>query len=422
MARIIVTSFGSAGDINPFVALGLGLRERGHDVRFAVEERFRPQIEDAGIAVHHLTGDSEAALAPYAHHMFGKSTPFVSLKYIVEQYILPTLRAKVADLRDACAGADLLVAASAQLAASFVADQTGIPWVSVALSPTLPSAYLEPQPLPFRPPRPLRRVLNRTAWETGNIVLRRMVDRPVNAIRAEYGLPPRHDLLWTGNLSRTLAAVAVSPAFVPRQLDWPSYVRVTGFLFWDTPRSWREPPDLAAFLEGARPVVAVSSGSMAPSTRDAFAQFYATSVDAIRRAGARALIIGAAPGSLPDPLPEDVQALPFAPFSQVYPRCAAIIHHGGIGTTAQGLRTGIPALIVPWGADQFFTAERVRQIGAGLWMPRRRYTSRRAVRALAALLDEPRYRAQAQSIAATIGREDGVGALCDAIENVLHST
>lgn len=232
MARIVLTTFGSSGDLNPYLALGLGLRARGHDVLFAVEDNMRPTLEAAGFAVRHLTGDGQAALDPYARAMFGGMDPFASLRVIVGKYIVPTLRPKIAELRAACAGADLLVSAAVQIAAAAVTDLTGIPWASVALSPvTLPSPELEPQPPLVPIPAPLRPTYNRLGWAVGNAALRRLVDRPVNAIRAEYGLPPRRAALQTGNLSTTLTAVAISPAFLPRPSDWPASARITGFLF-----------------------------------------------------------------------------------------------------------------------------------------------------------------------------------------------
>ncbi|MBF6592006.1 MAG: glycosyltransferase family 1 protein [Ktedonobacterales bacterium] len=423
MARIVITTFGSSGDLNPFLALGLELRARGHDVRFAVEESMRPPLTDHGFTIHHLTGDGQAALGPYTRQMLGAMNPFASVRLIVEKYILPTLPTKVEELRSACADADLLVSAAVQIAASFVADLVALPWASIALSPvTLPSDYLEPQPPFFPLPAWLQRFYNHTGWALGDVVLRRMVDVPVNTIRAEFGLPPRRDIMQYGNLSTELTAVAISPAFCPPPPDWPAYVRTTGFCFWDTPGDWSEPPELTEFLSGERPVVAVSTGSMAPEMGDAFARFYQTSLEAIQGVGARALVIGAAPGILPYQLPEDVLALPFAPFSHVYPRCAAVIHHGGIGTTAQGLRAGVPALIIPWGADQFFDGAQVQRIGAGRWMQRRFYSVPRATSALDRLLRDARYAAGARAAATRIAAEDGVTALCDTLEALLQRT
>jgi UDP:flavonoid glycosyltransferase YjiC (YdhE family) len=159
---------------------------------------------------------------------------------------------------------------------------------------------------------------------------------------------------------------------------------------------------------------------MAPEVKDAFTRLYRCSITAIRRAGARALIIGAAPGVLPDPLPEGVYALPFAPFSQVYPRCAAVINHGGNYTAGEALRAGVPALVVPWGIDLFFSAAQVRRIGAGLWIHPRFYTPKTAERMLRAILEKPQYKSAARDAAACMAREDGAGALCDAIETILQ--
>jgi UDP:flavonoid glycosyltransferase YjiC (YdhE family) len=202
--------------------------------------------------------------------------------------------------------------------------------------------------------------------------------------------------------------------------DLPETVSVTGFLYWDTPTDWRETPELTTFFAGDRPVVAVSSGSMSAELGPIFADFYRTSITALQQVGARALILGAAPGSLPDPLPENALALQFAPFFAIYPRCAAVIHHGGIGTTAQGLRAGTPALIVPWGVDQFFAGAQVATIGAGRWLQRKRYTVERATPLLDELLHQERYRTRARRIARQIAEEDSVGALCDLLEDALE--
>lgn len=420
MARIVISTVGSAGDLNPFLALGLGLRERGHDVLYAVEERMGPTLREAGFAVRPLAGDGQEIFEKYSPQFINKLTPIPSLRIVVERYLLPALRANIEELRAACAGADLLVTAAVQLAATFVVEQTGIPWASVALTPiVLPSAYVAPVPGIYLP-GPLQRAVNRFFWTGGMLTVRRIADRPVNRIRQEYGLPPLRDVMYTGNLSHEYTAVAISPTFIPRPPDWPPYIRETGFLYWDTPNSWQEPEALTSFLDGPEPVIAVSSGSMGPEVKQAFTQFFTTSIEAVRRVGARALMIGAAPGVLPDPLPEGVFATDFAPFSQIYPRCAAVIHHGGIGTTAQSLRAGIPTLIVPWGVDQYYHGEAVKQLGVGRWMQRRFYTAARGSAALKDLLANPSYRERARAVSAQIAAEDGLGTLCDGLEGTLR--
>jgi UDP:flavonoid glycosyltransferase YjiC (YdhE family) len=152
---------------------------------------------------------------------------------------------------------------------------------------------------------------------------------------------------------------------------------------------------------------------------DTFSNVYREAVAAVCAAGARALVVGAQREALPHPLPPNVYTLPFAPFSEVYPRCAAVINHGGIGSAAQALRAGVPQLVVPWAIDQFWTAAQIERIGAGRALRSRRFTAARAAELLRDLLHSTHYRTTCASLAARIAAEDGVATLCDAIEQVL---
>src|SRR2546421_8243227 len=197
MARIVVTPFGSTGDLNPFIALGFALRARGHEVLFAVEANFEPQLSLLGFPVRLLTGDQEQALAPFRQQIFNNDQPLTSLKLLVDHYILPTLPAKVAELREICQQADLLISVASQFAASIVADMLHIPWISVILTPsTLPSASIAAQPLPVSLPAPLQRLSNRFSWLVGGAFLRQIVDKPVNNVRRTFHVPPRSNLMW----------------------------------------------------------------------------------------------------------------------------------------------------------------------------------------------------------------------------------
>jgi rhamnosyltransferase subunit B len=421
MARIVVTTFGSTGDLNPFLALGLALRSNGHEVLFAVEANFQQQVSLLGFPVRLLTGDQAEALGPYSDQIFNSDQPLTSLKLLVDRYILPTLPAKVAELREVCQQADLLIAVASQFAASIVAEMLQIPWISVILTPsTLPSASIEPQPLPVQLPALLQLLSNRFSWFLGGMFLRQVVDKPVNQLRRTFHVSPRSNLMWTGNLSPQFTALAVSSALVPRPDDWPQSVQTTGFCFWDGPADWQFPETLKAFLHGGKPIVAVTAGTIAPGERLLFAPYYQVSTEGILACGARALLINAPDKSISPEQPEDVQHISFAPFSTVFPACAAVIHHGGIGTIAQCLRAGVPSLVVPGGMDQPFNAAQMAQRKAGLWIPRKRYTTRRAEKALKALLSTPIYQEHARKIQAQIMQEDGVATICTAVERILH--
>src|SRR5689334_10540290 len=173
MARIVITTFGSTGDLNRFIALGLALRSRGPDVLFAVEANLEPQLNLLGFPVRRLTGDQEKALTPFRRQIFNRDQPLTSLQLLVDHYILPYLPAKVTELREICQQADLLISVAPQFAASIVAEQLRIPWVSVILTPsTLPSAWVAAQPLSVSLPAPLQRLSNRFSWFVGGLFLR----------------------------------------------------------------------------------------------------------------------------------------------------------------------------------------------------------------------------------------------------------
>src|SRR6266566_3258145 len=158
---------------------------------------------------------------------------------------------------------------------------------------------------------------------------------------------------------------------------------------------------------------------VAPDERALFVPYYQISIESILACGARALLINAPEMSVSPEQREDVLHVSFAPFSEVFPACAAVIHHGGIGTIAQCLRAGVPSLVVPGGVDQPFNAAQVVQRKAGLWIPRKHYTTRRAEHALKALLSTPDHGKRAREIQAQILQEDGVATLCTAVEQIL---
>lgn len=421
MARIVITTFGSTGDLNPFIALGVALRSRGHEVIFAVEANLEPQLSLLGFPVRLLTGDQEKALAPFRRQIFNHDQPLNSLRLLVDNYILPYLPAKVVELREICQQADLLISVAPQFAASIVAEQLHIPWISVILTPsTLPSAWIAAQPLPVSLPAPLQHLSNRFSWFIGGLFLRQIVDAPINRVRRTFDAPPRTNLMWTGNLSPQLTTLAISPAFLPRPEDWPESLMMMGFYFWDRPTTWQCPESLKAFLQTEQPIVAVTAGSVAPEERDVFTAYYQTSIESILACGARALVINAPEITALPEQREDVLHLPFVPFSDVFPTCTAVIHHGGIGTIAQCLRAGVPSLVVPGGLDQPFNAAQIVQRQAGLWIPRKQYTTKRAERALNKLLSLSIYKERMREIQAQIAQEDGVATFCDAVEQILR--
>ena len=420
MARIVLSTIGTRGDLNPFLAIASGLRSRGHEVVFAIEDVLARMVIREGFPVSPLSGDVMSSLAPHVSRLVGGVTPLRSVRTMFDQWLQPTLQPKVDDLVAACDGADLVVARGGHFAASIAAELCDIPRVEIAPTPmTIRSAYLNPQLFPFERPHKLPGSANRLAWWAVAAASGRLADSAVNQVRVQYGLAPLRHAMGAGDHSRILTAVIVSAAFLPPPPDWPHYARVVGYCFWDTPIGWREPERLSSFLEGGPPVVAVSFGSLAPYVGAPLRRPYRTAVSAVLNRGHRALVIGAPAGTFLERPPATVLSIPFAPFSEVYPRCAGAIHHGGAYTIAEALRAGIPSLAIPWGIDQFFNSGQLSRIGAGHWMHQRLFNTLTARRQVDRLVRDAALRVRAQTIRTQIEREDGVATVCAAIESAL---
>jgi rhamnosyltransferase subunit B len=222
--------------------------------------------------------------------------------------------------------------------------------------------------------------------------------------------------LFEGKYSPELNLAMFSPELQPPQPDWPAGTVQTGFLFHDEPERARElPKPVRDFLAAGKPPIVVTLGSAAVYLAG---DFYARSVEAVQRLGHRALLL-LGKNVAPANLPPSVLAWDYLPFAQIFPHAAAVVHQGGVGTTAQSLRAGRPMLVVPFAHDQFDNAARVVRLGVARTLARRNFTSARVARELGALLADGPAAARGSEIAARIASENGVGRACTAIEMLL---
>jgi UDP:flavonoid glycosyltransferase YjiC (YdhE family) len=189
----------------------------------------------------------------------------------------------------------------------------------------------------------------------------------LNQYRAQLNLPPVRHVMgkWCHSPDRV---IGLFPAwFAPPQPDWPPQTVLTGFPLFDESDVTPMPAEVARFLDGGTPPIAFTPGSAMLHGRD----FFSAAAEACRLIGRRGLLLTRHGEQIPPNLPDGVIHAPFVPFSQALPRCAALVHHGGIGTTAQGMSCGVPQLIMPMSYDQPDNAERVVKLGiAGVLSPR----------------------------------------------------
>lgn len=418
--RIVLTTFGSLGDLHPYIAVALGLQARGHEAAIATTRHYRQRVEARGIGFHavrpagpDLDADHDA--------MRRIMDPQKGSEYVVRELMMPALRESYEDILEAAQGADLLVSHVLTYATRLVAEKKGIPWASSFLQPLGFFSADDPPVLPQVPflsklrflgpafHRPLFWLAKRSCRSWGE---------PWHRLRAEIGLPPTSaNPLFEGLYSPSLILAMFSPLFAAEQPDWPPRTVLSGFPFFDRGEEAGMSPVLVRFLDAGSPPLVFTLGSSAVLDAGPFFEY---SADATKLLGRRAvLIIGKGTANRPASLPEGVVAFDYVPFSELFSRAAAIVHPGGVGTTGLAMRSGRPMLVMPYAHDQFDNAARVTRLGIARTVARHRYTPARVATELRHLLDDPVYSQRASGIGERVRREDGVRAACDALEELL---
>jgi rhamnosyltransferase subunit B len=418
--RIVLATWGSYGDLHPYIALACALRARGYQPVLATLSNYRDKIESQGV-LFHAVGPEFPDLD--ADPTLGRRVmdPAMGTEFIVRELVLPSLRQSYDDLAEATRGADLLVSHPLTFAVPMVAEKLGVPWASSVLAPM---GFLSPYdpPIPPQAPwmewlRPLGPVFHRALLRAVRRKLRAWT-RPCDVLRAELGLPPCPDPLFEGQHAPSLVLAMFSPLLGRPQRDWPPQTRVTGFPFHDHDADAAPADELRRFLDAGDPPLVFTLGTS--GVLDA-GTFYSESLEAARMLERRAvLLVGTRPGNLPQgPLPDTVLACGYARHSELFPRAAAVIHQGGVGTCGQALRSGRPMLVVPFAHDQPDNAARLRRLGVARVIARKSYRAPRIVAELRRLLETPRFAEQAARVGKAVQSEDGAKAAADAIEAIL---
>jgi UDP:flavonoid glycosyltransferase YjiC (YdhE family) len=419
--RIVITSLGSLGDLHPFIAIALALQTRGHHVVVATGECYSRKIRALGLGFAAVRPNCDWVADPQVMRRIMQ--PQRGLERIIREVLLPVLQQTYDDTLAAAEGADLLVAMQSNLASPLVAEKKGIPWVSAMHFPIGLASGYDPPVLPgFAVLSKMLRCLGPAFW----VPLRRFLPwatnfwaRPWYRLRAEIGLPPSTTANpLTDGQAALLHLALFSPQIMNTQPDWPPQTLVTGFPWYDGTGESQLPAELAHFLDTGAPPVVFTLGT-AISEDPGAAGFFATSAAAAKLVGCRAvLILKDARNRLPV-LPEDVLAVEYAPFSELFPRAAAIVHHGGIGTTALAMRSGRPMVVMPCAWDQPDNAERAVRLGIARTISRSRYTSTRVAAELQRVLDDPTYAQRASMVGTQVRQEDGARVACDALSGLL---
>ncbi len=401
--KISILTYGTRGDVQPFVALAVGLQKAGHIVRIAAPARFADFVSQYNISFAPLPGDPEelSKLVNNANGTF-------NLIKVVASYIFSIANEVLSAAFAASGDADLIVHSYLfTTGAHSFARAKNIPDVSVQLLPLFaPTRSFPSTAMPNLPPG-TRSYLShwlivQIFWHLGNLGYARLRHLHPETFRMALDWP--FDVKKT---NPTPLLLAYSPTILPRPDDWTaSYIHVSGYLFLDTPALYQPPEKLAEFLKAGESPVCITFGSMVTQEANHIDQILRT---ALKQTKQRGLILsgwgGASSSQNND---NNLFYIDAAPHDWLFPRCKTIVHHGGAGTTAAGLRAGIPNIIVPHAGDQSFWGKRVTKIGAGTCSVNAKNLSTEALINAFIQVDKQEVRERAQIVGLKIEAENGV--------------
>jgi len=420
--KIVLATFGTHGDLHPFLALALALRERGIAPTIAAAGIYRGKVTAEGIAFRQMRPELDAVGARLGMEQRQLARAAAERpEFIVRDIVLPHLREAYDDVMAATEDADMVITHSAAYGAKIAAERRGLPHLGIALQPMmLLSAYDPPilAPLP-RLSRVIRRLGPR--WARGFFALGKASSRrwakPIDALRQELGLPRlRSNPFFEGQFTPAGAIAMFSPLLGAPQPDHPPRTAIVGFAFYDSDAGGPAVLDevLLRFVTSGSPPLVFTQGTSAVHDAD---NFIRESLAAVKLLGRRAVLVLDAQRAAQwaSHASSSVFITGYAPYSALFPRALVNVHHGGVGTVAQALRAGRPQLIAPYLVDQPDNAARVARLGNGRALSLKHYRADRVAQELRTLSDDPRYAARARVVGEQIAAEDGAAAAADII-------
>jgi UDP:flavonoid glycosyltransferase YjiC (YdhE family) len=415
--RIAIIATGSRGDVEPYIALGKGLDAAGHEVRLVAPENFEALVSAHGLSFWPMKGDvQDVAQSEEMRRLLEKGN-FIAITRETAKHAERAAVEWAAGAQEASRDMDLLIGGIGGLFLGVaVAQKLGMPFLQAYVLPFTPTKAFPSVLLPGSAPALggsfnalTHHMTRQMMWQGFRSADKRMrtevLDLPAAPLSGPFAADPLKD---------APVLYGFSPSVLPKPADWGETTHVTGYWFLDAAADWNPPPGLEEFLAADPKPVYVGFGSMA--NRDPAATT-ALVLDALAQSKQRAVLMSGWSGLHKDLLPDSVYMLESAPHAWLFPRVAAVVHHGGAGTTAAGLRAGVPNIVTPFFADQFFWGKRVADLGAGPEPVKRKgMTAERLGEALRIAVSDEGMRRNAAALGAAIRAEDGIGNAVAVIE------
>ncbi len=416
---IVILAVGTRGDVQPAIALGLGLWARGFRVRLFVGAEFGAWVASYGLEVATASFTIREMMESRIGRAWAEegTNPIRQLRLM--RVLIAAFPGGIDDAWLACQGADAIISSfTSDLYVTSIAEKLGVPqlsaWLQPPFVPTREGAATNNAPLPRR-----RSVINAlfTRFVVEPVLWQLYGEQDARLRRDVLGLPPQNWSRARGTLARTPRVLGFSRHVVPHPADWPVTLHTTGYWFLDAEQDWTPPPELSVFLASGTAPICIGFGSMTTEDVQGLTRLI---VAAVERVGVRAVLLGGWGQLGATELPATILPLDAAPHGWLFPRMAAVVHHGGAGTTAESLRAGVPTVVVPHLGDQPFWGRRVAELGVGPKpILKGRLTVERLAAAIRQAVNEPTMRERAQALGALIHAEDGVAVAVERSEQAL---
>jgi len=415
-SRIVMCTFGSLGDLHPFLAIGCELKKRHYDVIIATSPVYKEKTENLGLGFHPVRPDIDLEDQHFIQQVTNhKRGP----EFLIREHVMPYLLQSYEDLEALLKPDDSIITHPLAYAAHALAEKLGLTWTSATLSPTWYfSVHDAPVLTKFPQLKTIQNLspsINRAIFGLGNFITRSWT-KPLIQFRKRLGLSTDRNSVMEGFISPHRDLALFSSTFAKPQPDWPDQTVATGFPFFDYPEEDWDGKNFQDFLDaGPAPVVFTLGSAVVKNP----GPFFEISIDVVKRIGCRAILLmeeetreKVAEAFNPD----QILIKTYIPYSALFQHARVIVHQCGIGTTAQALASGHPSLAVPYSNDQPDNAHRLEQLGVARHLNIRNFSQRNLQRELTALMENPSYEQQAQSIARQIQKENGVKRACQEIE------
>jgi UDP:flavonoid glycosyltransferase YjiC (YdhE family) len=403
--QITILTYGSRGDVQPHLALGVRLQKLGYQINFAAPERFGDFVTEHGLEFSPLAGDPAKLSRAFVDQ--AGSNPLKNMKVMLE-YALPLAEQVWEGAQRACQNADAVIHSFIMLfSGQMLAEQLGIPQIHTNLFPVFtPTREFSAPSMPalnFGSYNWLTHwVMQQSMWQgsrIGNYL----------AIKAAKQKLP---MVNTWPLGRKVSPpvplfYAISPTVLPKPADWPSHAHMTGYWFLESDNEWQAPKDLADFIHAGPPPIYIGFGSMITKESE---KLLDTVVEAVQISGQRAVLLSGWTKLDTANLTDQLFVADNIPHDWLFPQMSVIVHHGGAGTTAAAFHSGKPQVVVPFAADQPFWARQAQRLGsAPAPLPRRKLNAKKLAAAITTVLADEDMQQRAGKIGERIRGEDGLG-------------